>query len=330
MNTANFSARASRKLLDYALLLVARQHGGDAATAAFARDEFARWRSTAPAHEMAAQAALRGWAATDARALQDSVPMPARARAEPTRRRVVATLGVTGLLAALGGTGRWLWQQPLQQLALKTGRGQLLSRPLQDGSQLDLAPLTAARATLYRDRREVTLAEGEIRFNVAHDADKPFVVQTAWGHVRVLGTVFSVDVRQHYMDVAVAEGRVAVWATRQRVSDAPPDEHLSAGQSLRVYADGRLARREVKPEDVAAWRQGWLVFDQTPLPEAVARWNDYLAQPIVLADDAALEALRITGSFRVREPESFVASLPKVLPVGVERVAGGTVRVQKR
>jgi transmembrane sensor len=346
MSSSNFSVQASRKLLDYALLLIARQHGGDDATAASARDEFSRWRSAAPAHEMAAQAALRGWAATEAQALQDSIPLPAAQHAgtAQTRRRIVSALGVAGLVAALGGTGRWVWQQPLQQLALKTERGQLLSRPLEDGSQLDLAPNTTAQATLYRNRREVRLVQGEIRFNVAHDASKPFVVQTTWGHVRVLGTVFTVDVRPQYMDVAVAEGRVAVWATRQGASagngdgngEGPPDERLSAGQSLRVYADGRMLPRQVKPEDVAAWRQGWLVFDQTPLAEAVSRWNDYVAQPMVLADDAALGALHITGSFRVREPESFVSSLPKVLPVRVDRVeradraGGSTISVQRR
>jgi transmembrane sensor len=51
----------------------------------------------------------------------------------------------------------------------------------------------------------------------------------------------------------------------------------------------------------------------------VARWNDYLTQPMVLDDAASLQALRLTGSFKLREPAIFIASLPRSLPVRCSR-----------
>lgn len=323
------------KLVEHALLLLARQHGGDAATARKAEQALARWRRSSPAHEAAAQAALRGWAATDARSLQASVQLPPRASAG--RRRAVSALGLFGLAALLGGVGRWHWLQPLQQLGLRTARGQTLARTLSDGSRLDLAPRTEAQVALFRDRREVRLLAGEIRFEVHGDAQRPFTVSTDWGRVRVLGTVFSVAVRGSSMEVAVAEGRVAVWALAP-ASAAPsepstpstPDAELQAGQRLRVDAQGAGAPGRVAPGDVGSWRQGWLVFDRTPLPEVVARWNDYLAQPLRLADDAALHSLRLTGSFPLRDPAAFVDNLPQMLPLRTERTVGAVVLHARR
>lgn len=332
MTTTDFAAVSSRQLLEYALLLIARQHGGDAAAAQAAQDELARWRHAAPANEAAAQAAWRGWAATEAGGLQGAMPLPPTqaerdAHHQRTRRRVLSALGLAGLVVAAGGGGRWYWQQPLAQVALRTGHGELLSHRLQDGSQLDLAPGTVAEATLYRDRRELRLAQGEVRLEVQPDAGRPFEVLTDWGRVRVLGTAFTVAVRDRRMSVAVAHGRVAVWAARPGgTATQPPDAELTAGQTVQTTVQGLGDIGTVAAGDVGAWRQGWLVFDRTPLPEVVARWNDYLAQPLVLAADqaAALRELRLTGSFPLRDPAGFIASLPHVLPVQVERAEQGT------
>lgn len=325
------------KLLSHALLLIAREHGGDAATAQAARAELARWRRESPMHEAAAEAARRGWESTDASELRDAVPLPPMqgAREAGSRRRVISALGLAGLAAALGATGRWYWLQPLEQLALHTGRGQMLPRRLQDGSLLALGPRTDVGATIYRDRREVRLSAGEIHVEVRPDATRPFTVITEWGRVRVLGTVFTVAVRAQSMVVAVAEGRVAVWSARDGDGNGgdvarPPDAELVSGQTVRIEYHAMGAIGDIQSADVGAWRQGWLVFDRTPLPEAIARWNDYLPQPLTTSDETALRSLRLTGSFRVRDPGAFLDSLPGVLPVRVVRLPDGGARILPR
>mgnify|MGYP003611567490 CR=1 FL=1 len=321
--------QAPRALVERALMLVGRIHHGDARAAQAAQAELARWRAASPDHAEATATAQLIWNATSAVGLREQVPLPPSAeQLQRRRRRVTGLLGV-GALALCSGLGaRWYWRQPQYQLALNTGRAQTLARALPDGGAIDLAARTDLQVTYYRDRRTVQLTQGEARFDVAHDADRPFTVQTPWGHVRVLGTAFTVAARNGRMDVAVVQGRVAVWPGALAGASAPIT--LQAGQSIQADQQGLGQATSVDASDVAAWRQGWLVFRNTPLPEAVARWNDYLAQPLHLADAAGLQALRLTGSYPLRNPQAFIESLPVMLPVRVTRVAGGGAEIRPR
>lgn len=324
MTSAGPADLPDRKRLEHALLLIARQHGASPQAAQAARTALARWRARESANEQAAQAAMAGWAATEGSALQGELPLPATHAAR--RRRALSVLGVAGIAGLAGLLGRWHWLQPLEQMALRTGHGQQLTRHLPDGSHLDLAPGTEVSVVLYRQRREVHLQQGEIRLNVAHDAGRPLEVLTALGRVRVLGTVFSVALRSSGLQVDVGQGRVAVWRQAAAAGQAP-DAVLSAGQGLRLDTAGHVVRHSLNAADVGAWREGWLVFDHTPLPEVVARWNDYLSRPLVLEGG---ESLRLTGSFRLREPAIFVASLPRSLPVRVETLPDGRTAIRRR
>ncbi|MPS92359.1 FecR family protein [Comamonas sp.] len=320
-----------RKRLEYALLLIARQHGASPETAQAATRALARWRASEPANELAARAALAGWAQTDGSALQCEVPLPAThsARLQQNRRRALSVLGLAGVSGLAGLLGRWHWMQPLEQMSLHTGHGQHLSRQLSDGSQLDLAPGTNASVEFHRQRRRIHLRQGEIRLDVARDAERPLEVYSALGRVRVLGTVFSVALRPAGLQVSVARGRVAVWQ-QARMADQHPDAVLGPGQGLRIDAGGALARYSLDVSEVGAWREGWLVFDHTPLSEVVARWNDYLARPLVLNGGPSLHSLRLTGSFKLHEPAVFIASLPRSLPVRVQSLPDGRVSIRRR
>ena len=331
MNLADFREPAARKRLEHALLLLARQHGGSAESSARAKEALAIWRTKDPLNETAALAATQGWRVTQASDLRSDMQMPLsqQARHQRTRRRVLSVLGVAAVVAATACVTRWHWQQPLQTIALNTGVGEMVSHNLPDGTHVDLTPNTHMEVVLYRDRREVQLTQGAIRFDVARDEKRPFIVTSAWGRVRVLGTVFTVDARKERMKVAVAHGRVAVWMRddeHDRFAEKP-DVVLQDGQGVRVDADGLSRTREVDASNIGAWRDGWLVFDRTPLKEVVMRWNDYLAKPMQLEGG---EGLLLTGSFRVRDPDTFVEALPRSLPVKVLRSVQGQVTIVQR
>jgi transmembrane sensor len=326
-------------LIEKALLLVGRTHKASPAVAQAAREELARWRRDSTAHAQAVTAAEQLWDSTDASALKATVPVPrSQAAAQEARRRTLGLLGVGGVIAALAGGGRWYWQQPLQELVLSTGRAQQLDRTLSDRSELSLAARTACTVAIYRNRREVRLAAGEVRFKVTHDPDRPFIVITEWGQVRVLGTTFTVSARDDHMRVAVADGRVAVWprgggnqpAASSNEPFGEPSIVLRAGEAVDVDADGLDSRTAVSPDNVGAWRQGWLVFDNTPLGEALARWNDYVPQAFRLRDQPRLRDLRVSGSFPLRDPQAFLQGLPDMLPVRVSRAAGESITIELR
>lgn len=104
---------------------------------------------------------------------------------------------------------------------------------------------------------------------------------------------------------------------------------LQPGQMVRTTLTGLERVRDVPVGTHEAWRQGWLVFDATPLAEAVAQWNAWCDEPIVLAPAPALLAMRVTGSFPAREPGRFLAVLPSVLPVSVTALAEGGTRIDR-
>ncbi|RFB69741.1 MULTISPECIES: FecR domain-containing protein [unclassified Herbaspirillum] len=324
-----------RQSFEHALLLIARQYGGSAATAQSAREELALWREQSEEHEATYQLALDAWAASDLQGLRDRVPQPQAGRPNAGRRALLSVLGAVGIAALTGAGGRWWWLQPTEQAALSTDRAQTLARRMGDGSQLDLGALTRAQVTYFRNRREVRLTQGEIRLQVSPDAARPFTVSTSWGQVQVRGTVFTVAVRDNGMSVEVAEGHVAVWASRGNTlapesERRPPDMELRAGDAVLADRNGIGARRSIPVASVGAWKDGWLVFDGASLSDAVSRWNDYLYQPLALADDARLRELRLTGSFQLRDPNAFLSVLPRILPVRISRNTDGAAMIVPR
>ncbi|HVR53707.1 MAG TPA: FecR domain-containing protein, partial [Pseudorhodoferax sp.] len=250
-----------RRLVAHALSLIGRQQHGSADESAAARDELARWRQAAPAHAAAFETATRYWQATEAGALRGEVDLPARTdlHQSQARRRALTLLGLGGLIGVLAAGGRWAWLQPTAQFALRTGQGQQQGLDLPDGSRIDLAANSAGQLRYHRDRRLCRLLAGEMRFDVRRDPRRPFVVETAFGSVEVLGTVFSVSVRDDRLRVAVARGRVAVRLPASS-SAGTAQAVLEAGQAVEAGPAGLGLPTPVRAESVGAWREGWLVF----------------------------------------------------------------------
>lgn len=317
-----------RKSFEYALLLIARQHGGGVSTAKSATEELERWRDEDPANEICYQLALRSWITTNPSGLEDKLPKAelviAASRRREKRRQFINVIGVAGLFGLTGGAARWLWLQPVETVALSTARAENLSHRMSDGTQLDLGAKSSARVIYYRNRREAFLARGDMRFAVQRNPERPFTVSTRWGRVQVLGTVFTVSARDTGMSVEVAEGHVAVWANYRNgefigADDQQANAHLHAGDAVTTNERGMESPHKVPVANIAAWKEGWLVFDNTTLADVIARWNDYLYQPLLLADDQKLRNLRMTGSFQLRDPYAFLKVLPKTLPVRISR-----------
>jgi transmembrane sensor len=89
---------------------------------------------------------------------------------------------------------------------------------MEDGSIIDVRSDTILEVNFNTVRRHVHLVRGEAFFIVAHDASRPFIVETAGVTVQALGTAFSVALDQFDVSVEVTEGSVEV-----RESKALPD-----------------------------------------------------------------------------------------------------------
>ncbi|WP_454692628.1 FecR family protein [Achromobacter aloeverae] len=244
------------------------------------------------------------------------------------RRRFAYGVGAAFGVAAAAATGLHLLRDaPQYQMTFATRRGERRSEELPDGSRLDVNGDTTARVRFYPDRRTVELQGGEILCRVAPDPARPFTVDTDTGLVRAVGTCFDVRYEDGSARVAVAEGEVEVrsgpwWRHRST--------RLTAGYEARLDEDGEPSvRGGVDVAARTAWRDGRIVFNATRLADAMDELNRYLAVP-VRVPDSRVRGLRISGIFRIDEPGTLLAALPRIIPVQVLARADGGSEIVSR
>lgn len=254
-----------------------------------------------------------------------------RGPAMPSRRRVLAPALAIAVVGAVAGAIGWQvwghWQaQPVYAQSFSTPRGQQAEVPLPDGTRVRLDTATRLQATYYRQRREITLIDGQAVFAVQADATRPFHVLAGPLRVTVVGTRFSVRHTPGQpgvggVQVAVEEGQVRV--ARQVGGDAVA-VLLAAGQQVSADAAGTLSA--IAPvaagAGIAPWREHRVRFDNQRLDHALAELRRYRDVPWVIRDPA-VAALRVTGVFDPRDLATIGRVLPASLPVRLRMGADG-------
>ena len=227
-----------------------------------------------------------------------AAPVAKRARllsGQPIRVALVLTL-LAGTAFLIGRVTDRAEAPAVAEDALReisTEPGQRARVELGDGTRVRLS--VDSKITLPRrfaaDRREVFL-EGEAYFDVASDAERPFVIHAKDATVRVLGTAFNVRAyrAERAVEVAVAEGTVALRAEE------------GEGVTLAARQVGRLrggeapdVRRDVDLERYLAWMEGRLVFEDAPLRDVAQELERWYALDVRVADEA-LAGRRLTAT----------------------------------
>jgi transmembrane sensor len=201
-----------------------------------------------------------------------------------------------------------------------TSVGRIEKFVLQDGTRVDLNTGSEIKARFTGGRREIVLTHGEALFTVVHRPSWPFSVRAGSATIHGVGTTFSVRLREDDQeDVLVIDGRIAIEGrepaalakVRRSQGAAPFAFVVSAGESIAMNSRALLARAQLPPATLkrrTAWTDGWILFFQSPLPEAVAEFNRYHRERLVLVDPA-LARLEIGGRFRSTDLDSFIATL---------------------
>lgn len=189
-----------------------------------------------------------------------------------------------------------------------TGWGERREVVLADGSIITLNTHSAVSVDFSSGRREVSLISGEVYFQVAHDAYRPFIVDTQYGHVKVTGTAFNVYAQKKRMTVTVSEGRVFVYAVGSEDSAV----ELIAGLQTTGDANGIAKAVTADAQQVAAWRNGLLVFTMQPLSAVVDDLNRYFHGRIVIVDPSIRHKL-VSGVFDLEHPKNVLAAIEKTL-----------------
>ncbi len=193
---------------------------------------------------------------------------------------------VAASVALLIAVGVW-WQlrePPAVSPQMATAPpGTTLAVPLADGSAVQLAGGSTLRwEDIERGANRTVTLTGEAYFDVA-SGERPFIVETATAHVRVLGTAFAVRTQPTGTYVAVREGRVRLQGT----GPERPSLDLAAGEAAALQTETGLRRLSSEQQSASlAWLQGTQAFEQRPLAEVVRDLSRYYGQPVRLAPTA--------------------------------------------
>lgn len=312
---------------DQAAEWFARMHGPDRNSAQLA---FERWRAANPAHREAYAEAERQWQATAGLAGTEM----GRTRQLPERRPPFWQLPAARPAFALAAValvllaGFWLLRAPAgmpskalvaANEAQATRVGEIRTFKLGDGTTVTLDTDSAIDVRMSGDARVVMLTRGRARFDVAHDASRPFRVEVAGRTVTARGTLFDVGFEPEGVRVTLFRGAVDVRGLAPSGGVAAVTR-LAPGECFTdVPTRPRVAKATIRAQQ---WVSGMLDFDAVPLGEVLQQTNRYSVQKIRLGDPA-LASLRVTGAFRPVPADQLAASLAAAFSLRVERGAQG-------
>lgn len=309
----------STRVLDEAIAWQLRL--GDGAASARLDTELQRWLSESAEHAKA-WTQLGG---IDRRLGTINSPSARRALQlnASTKRRQVASRTLLGLaLFGMFGVGLALQARPLQVWLADqtTGAGEQRSLTLADNSRIQLNSRSALDVRFDERRRGLFLHQGEVLVETAPGSDpRPFIVETAQGDLRALGTRFIVRREGDATRLIVLHSAVAAHP-----DDGQTGRTIGAGEQVLMYRN-RLGDSSAASTAADAWSHGMLVVDDLPLSELLKQLGEYRRGYLGL--DPSLESLRISGSFPLHDTDRALAALPPSLPVRIERHTDWWVKV---
>lgn len=199
----------------------------------------------------------------------------------------------------------------------------VLTKSLSDGSEIKLNAETTVSVDFDENTRRVNLVAGEAWFDVAHDAQRPFVVHTKFGNVTALGTAFNIRSDAERVKVSLEQGKVAVnWSADgagKNTGDDNATVTLVAGEATTLSSRGIGESTRFDRVATTAWRKGKMVFYQAPLSDVLDVLNTYHDGRIV-AVNPELNDLPVSGVFRTDDIEQVLDAIKGTLSVRVVRL----------
>lgn len=164
---------------------------------------------------------------------------------------------------------------PQTQLIVVTNTDQAPKEiKLEDGSVVWLKQQGALTYSQpFEGDTRTTSLSGEAFFEIARDTTKPFIVESDFLQVKVLGTAFNVNNKDEDMvKVALVEGSVAV----QMASTQDTTVFLEPGEQFVYNNENKQFNTEKFEKDQPyAWKEGIIVFDKAYVSQVAKILEDW-------------------------------------------------------
>ena len=206
-----------------------------------------------------------------------------------------------------------------------TARGEQTSFVLEDGSTVWLNWDSEVEVWFIEAERHVDLMRGAAVFSVAEDADRPFIVHAGDAVARVLGTEFTVHKHDAERVVfEVKEGLVAVNAV-----DGRETVQLAQAETVTFQTGGLGEVRKTSVSSIGAWRDGLLIFEESPLKEVLGELGHYTTRRLQITDLEEPDR-PVTATFFIDDADGALESLKAVFDLETELDRDGVLRIRSR
>lgn len=177
--------------------------------------------------------------------------------------------------------------------------GQRINLELSDGTVVWLnSRSTIQYPASFAGKNRTIHLNGEAYFEVAHNAHKPFIVETTKGNVEVLGTKFNLEA---YADknsfvTSLMEGSVKVTSGNNELL-IKPDE-------MAILEHGKLRVTPIEDYNVYRWKEGLICFRDETFVNIMNKFETCYGVTIKIENQKVLNS-RYTGKFRQSDGISY-------------------------
>jgi ferric-dicitrate binding protein FerR (iron transport regulator) len=188
--------------------------------------------------------------------------------------------------------GFWLGHTPLLEnkniyAELHVPYGSRINFELPDGSNGWLNSGSTLKYPIqFTGKNRTVFLEGEGYFDVEHNPEKPFIVQTGKLQVVALGTSFNVlAYKDADKEISLVKGRVVLKKidndnTKKQIFELSPGQHLQIDKQT-----NEVKNVDIEIEKNIAWKEGKLIFRNDPLSNVIKHVEHFYNVNIEVKDN---------------------------------------------
>ena len=204
---------------------------------------------------------------------------------------------------------------------------------LEDGTKVWLnAGSRMAFPTKFKGSKREVFLEGEGYFEVAHNQQLPFYVNTGEIAIKVLGTKFNVSAYESdkLIETVLIEGSVAV-SERSALAFIKSETILIPNQKASYDRNDRSIAINNEPDiDCAiAWTEGWFKFNRQSINDVLNKLQRYYNVQFVYNTGFPSEDL-ITGKLYLKDSIEQVMNTLEVVAKVQYRIDGNKIYIEKK
>lgn len=196
---------------------------------------------------------------------------------------------------------------------VSTGPNDWKTLRLSDNSTITLSSTSAINVRFDGKQRLIEVLQGEVLVDVAHDNARPFIVQTAQGRMRALGTRFVVKRQPETTVLSMLQSRVAAQSANEQQTLV-----VDAGSQALISNRSVELTGTIDPASInKAWRRHQLVVENEPVSQVLDEIARHRRGHIQF-DRKALADLRVSAVLPLDDTDRALQLIADTLPLKIE------------